>query len=82
MRGGHTLTKTPMHIQYLSGYTLAGAVLQKEPHHLKVVLLGCHVQRSEAILHTAWSKTHITNMLKVDSEKSALKMTHNKMTSL
>lgn len=45
-------THTHTHVQYLSGDTLAGAVLQKEPHHLQVILLGCHVQRSEAILHT------------------------------
>lgn len=56
-RNGHTCehkkhTHTHTRVQYLSGDTLAGAVLQKEPHHLQVILLGCHVQRSEAILHT------------------------------
>lgn len=42
---------------YLCGDALAGAVLQKEPNNLQVVLLGCHVQRSEAILHTTRTKT-------------------------
>jgi len=51
-------TKTCTRAQYLCGYTLAGTVLQKEAYHLQVILLGCHVQRSEAILHTAWTKTH------------------------
>lgn len=55
---------THTHKQYLSGYTLAGTVLQKEPYHLKVILLGCHVQRSEAILHVTWKKNTFTNMVK------------------
>lgn len=38
------------HGRYLSGDALAGAVLQEEAHHLQVILLGCHVQGSEAIL--------------------------------
>lgn len=54
-----TIMNTHTHVQYLCRHTLAGAVLQKEPHHLKVILLGSHVQRSEAILHTACTKTHL-----------------------
>lgn len=49
----HDITQTQRYVQYLSGHTLTGAVLQKEPDHLEVILLGSHVQRSEAILHTA-----------------------------
>lgn len=45
----HTHTQRP-HILYLSGHTLAGTILQKEPYHLQVILLSGHVQRSEAIL--------------------------------
>lgn len=45
-------------LQYLSGHTLAGTVLQKESYHIQVILLGCHVQRSEAILYGP-NHTHI-----------------------
>lgn len=63
VRGGHRtgrtheITQTQRYVQYLSGHTLTGAVLQKEPYHLEVILLGSHVQRSEAILHTTNTKT-------------------------
>lgn len=60
--GLHMRGRMGTHLLYLCGDALAGAVLQKKPNNLQVILLGCHVQRSEAILHTARTKTHtITN---------------------
>lgn len=44
---------THTHAEYLSGYTLASTILQKEPYDLKVILLSRHVQWGETILHTA-----------------------------
>lgn len=35
---------------YLSGNALAGAVVKQKLHHIQVILLRRHVERSEAIL--------------------------------
>lgn len=35
---------------HLCGGALVAAILEQVPHHIQVVLLGRHVQRSESIL--------------------------------
>lgn len=65
----HTTAKPHTHVQYLSGHTLAGIVLQKESYHLQVILLGGHVQWSEAILHTKGTKhTHMHLYIQVETD--------------
>lgn len=35
---------------HLCGGALVAAILEQVPHHIQVVLLGSHVERSESIL--------------------------------
>lgn len=47
------------HSSYLCSNALVASILKQVPHHIQVIFLGSHVQRSESILLT-WRTKHRT----------------------